>query len=63
MITCLSNKDKQFTFKHGCKRHGHEHWLIRTKMWNETTNRTCNGLSLFSIFYEFNKQNKLAGNE
>ena len=60
MITCLSNK--QFTSKHGCKRHGHEHGLVRTKTRNETTNRSCNVLSLFAIFCEFNKQNILANN-
>ena len=30
------------------------------KMQNETTNRTCNRLSLFAILCEFNKQNMLA---
>ena len=62
MITCLSNKNKQFTSKHGCKKHRHEHWLIRTKIRLETTIITCSKISLFAIFYEFNKQNMLANN-
>ena len=31
VTTCLSNKNKQFTFKHGCKKHRHEYLLIHTK--------------------------------
>ena len=62
MITCLSNKNKQFTSKHGCKRYRHGHWLIHTKIQNETINRACNGFPLFAIFYEFNKQNMLTNN-
>ena len=53
MITCLSNKNKQFTSKHGCKKHRHEHWLICTKMRNKTTNRACIGLSFLLFFYGF----------
>ena len=64
MITCLSNKNKQFTSKHGCKKHRHEHWLIRTKIRNKTTNHACIRLSYFAIFFvDFNKQNMLKNNE
>ena len=54
--TCLFNKNKQFISKYGCKRHRHEHWQIRTKMRNKTTNRTSGGLSFLPFFEDSNKQ-------
>ena len=50
MITCLSNKNKQFTSKHECKKYRHEHWLIRTKTRNKTTNRVYIRLLFFCLF-------------
>ena len=51
MITYLSNKNKQFTSKHGGKKHRYEHRLIRTKVRNKTTNRACIRLFLFCYFF------------
>ena len=63
MITYLSNKNKQFTSKHEAKKYRHEHWLIRTKLRNKTTNRACIRLSFFCYFsMDSNKQNKLVNN-